>query len=254
MIAAPLAGRTLAAHGADVLWITSPNLPDLPGLDRDFSRGKRTASLDLDIPGDADRLRELIKGADVFLQSYRPGALEKKGFGPDAIRAINPGIVYATMSAWGTEGPWAKRRGFDSLVQTVTGLNTEEARASGQNVPALPTPVQALDHAGGYLLAFGIMAALLKRATEGGSYVVDTSLAQAMSWLVSLGRVENGFDCFDPVTVEDVAGYLDSRPSGLGDMSFIRHSGQISGSPAFWEVMPKALGSDSPAWSNLAAV
>ena len=248
VIAAPLAGRTLAAHGADVLWITSPNLPDLPGLDRDFARGKRTASLDLNIPADADKLRHLIKSADVFLQSYRPGSLEAKGFGPEAVRAINPGIVYATMSAWGTKGPWAKRRGFDSLVQTVSGMNVEEAIAAGKGEPAMATPVQALDHAGGYLLAFGVMAALLRRSREGGSYVVSVSLAQVMSWLVALGRLENGFDCFDPTSVDDVAGYLESKETGLGPMSFVRHSGQISGSPAFWEVMPKPLGSDAPVW------
>jgi crotonobetainyl-CoA:carnitine CoA-transferase CaiB-like acyl-CoA transferase len=96
VIAAPLAGRTLAAHGADVLWITSPNLPDLPGLDRDFARGKRTAQLDLNKPEDKSRLTELIKDADVFLQSYRPGALASKGFGPEAVRKINPNIIYAT--------------------------------------------------------------------------------------------------------------------------------------------------------------
>lgn len=96
VIAAPVAGRTLAALGADVLWITSPNLPSLPGLDSDMARGKRSVTLDLDIPADAEQLRELVKTAHVFLQSYRPGALDSRGWGREDVRRLNPGIIYAS--------------------------------------------------------------------------------------------------------------------------------------------------------------
>lgn len=95
VLAAPVAGRTLAHHGADVIWITSPNLPSLPGSDRDVSRGKRTVQLDLDTNAGQDKLRELVKDADVFIQSYRPGSLEKRGFGAEELRKLNPGLIYA---------------------------------------------------------------------------------------------------------------------------------------------------------------
>ncbi|TFK93320.1 CoA-transferase family III, partial [Polyporus arcularius HHB13444] len=127
VLAGPICGRTLAAHGADVLWITSPKLPALPMLDIDTSRGKRTTQLDLDEPTDHKTLTELVKDADVFLQAYRPGGLAAKGFGVDQVAKLRPGIVYASLCAYGWEGPWKDRRGFDSLVQTASGFNVAEA-------------------------------------------------------------------------------------------------------------------------------
>lgn len=178
------------AHGADVLWITSPNLPDLPDLDMDTSRGKRTTQLDLTQPEDRGTLHELVRDADVFLQGYRPGGLAEKGFGASDVVAARPGIVYASLNAYGWTGPWKDRRGvraykrsltvpvlmkgqFDSLVQNATGINVAEAEAYAQYegkpgphpLPPRPLPMQALDHAAGYLLAFGINAALCKTIT-----------------------------------------------------------------------------------------
>lgn len=95
VLAAPVAGRTLACHGADVIWVTSPNLPDLPSSDRDVSRGKRTVQLDLDVPADNESLKALMKDADVFIQSYRPGSLTRRGFGEEQLRELNPGLIYA---------------------------------------------------------------------------------------------------------------------------------------------------------------
>lgn len=120
VIAAPLAGRTLAAHGADVLWVTSPNLPDLPTMDRDFGRGKRTIQLDLNEADDLARLKSLIATADVFIQGYRPNSIAARGLSAKAVAKIRPGIIYANMSAFGPKGPWSERRGFDSLVQTCS--------------------------------------------------------------------------------------------------------------------------------------
>jgi hypothetical protein len=127
-------------------------------------------------------------------------------------------------------------------------MNTSEAILAGDESPARVTPVQALDHAGGYLLAFGIMAAVHRRMTEGGGYDVAVSLSGAWKWLKALGKLENGLDCFDPTNAEDVAGYLETRKTGLGDLTFIKHSGVIERSPAYWAVMPKPLGSDRPCW------
>ncbi|KAL1406658.1 hypothetical protein Q8F55_008364 [Vanrija albida] len=230
IIAGPVAGRTLAAYGADVLWVTAPHLPDLPAVDRDVARGKRTAQLDLETEGGREKLRELVAGADVFLQSYRPGALAAKGFGYDDVRALNPGIIYASLSAWGPHGPWAARRGFDSLVQTASGMNASEAAAAGGDAVARPLPTQALDHGAGYFLAFGILAALHRRSVEGGSYKVDVSLGGVQRWLVSLGRLAGGFDCHDPAFGDaEVQALLETRESGFGALTAMKHVGLVDG-------------------------
>ncbi|KAF8503218.1 CoA-transferase family III [Hysterangium stoloniferum] len=197
IIAGPVCGRTLAAHGADNLWITSRNLPSLPVLDADMSRGKRTTQLDLKSGDDQNTLHKLVQSCDIFLQSYRPDGLEEMGFGPIELAKSRPGIVYAGLRAWGWEGPWQKRRGFDSLVQTALGFNADEAVAfamtkGGKSHGILapkPFPIQALDHSSGYLLAFGIAAAFSKIITEGGSWEVRVSLAGTGNWLRSLGRL-----------------------------------------------------------------
>lgn len=99
------------AHGADVLWITSPKLPALPNLDVDTSRGKRTTQLDLNESTDCEKFTSLAQDADVFLQAYRPGGLAAKGFGAEDVAKLRPGIVYASLCAYGWEGPWKDRRG-----------------------------------------------------------------------------------------------------------------------------------------------
>lgn len=251
VIAAPLCGKTLAAHGADVIWVTSPTLPDLPGIDRDLGRGKRTVQLDIHNPEDRERLFGLIKDADVFLQGFRPGSLAEYGLAPEDLLKINSNLIIANMSAFGPEGPWANRRGFDSLVQTCSGMNVSEAEHAGQGEPARPTPCQVLDHAGGYMLATGIMSALYRRATEGGSWQVDVSLAGMMKYLRSLGQYpgDSGFGCKDVKTPEDVPSeYYEERETGFGLMRAIRHSATIEGCEVGWDVMPKPLGSDKPEW------
>ncbi len=99
--------------------MTSPNLPALPLLDVDTSRGKRTTQLDLISDTDTLKLRELAKDADVFLQGYRPGGLEEKGFGPAELAKLRPGIVYASLNAWGWEGPWKDRRGVGVVARPL---------------------------------------------------------------------------------------------------------------------------------------
>ncbi|KAF8860194.1 CAIB/BAIF family enzyme [Acephala macrosclerotiorum] len=250
VIAAPVAGKTLAAHGADVIWITSPNLPDLPGLDLDLGRGKRTVQLDLNTETDHSTLRNLAKDAHVFIQGYRPGSLAAKGFSPEDLAKLHPGIIYGTMSAYGPEGPWSKNRGFDSLVQTCSGMNVSEAEHFGEGEVARPTPCQALDHAAGYFLATGIPAALYKKATEGGSYAVDVSLAGTMKYLRSLGQYEGktGFDCWDPRKSAEVEEYLETRDTAFGELRAVRHSASVEGAMPGWDIMPKPLGSDRAEW------
>ena len=252
VIAGPVAGKTLAAHGADVVWITSPNLEDQPSNDRDFARGKRTVRLDIDVPEDRERLGRLLEDADVFLQSYRPGSLASRGLSPENIAAKSKnGIICANLSAYGPDGPWSKRRGFDSLVQTCSGMNISEAEHFSAGETARPLPFQALDHASGYFLSAGITAALYKQATEGGSYAVDVSLAGTMKFLRSLGQYEgrSGFHVQQIKRQEDVPReMLEERDSDFGRFTAVKHSAVIEGLDVGWDIMPRPLGSDRAEW------
>jgi crotonobetainyl-CoA:carnitine CoA-transferase CaiB-like acyl-CoA transferase len=242
VIAGPVAGRTLAAHGADVLHVTGPEVPNIPRLILDTGRGKRATEIDLRTEVGCARLAALVRGADVFVQSYRPGSLARRGFGTEALARLRPGIVVATLSAYGDRGAWRGKRGFDSLVQTATGFNHAEAEAAGIGRPK-PLPCQALDHASGYLLAFGTMAALLRRVAEGGSWRVTVSLSATGRWLRSLGRLPDGLTAPD-LAREDIADLLETS----GSITAIRHAAQLSASPAFWVHPALPLGSSPPVW------
>lgn len=248
VIAGPVAGRTLAAHGAEVLHVTAPHLPSIPALVMDTGRGKRCAALDLRAEADRATLRSLATGADIFLQGYRPGAIARHGFGPEELAALRPGIVCISLSAYGHAGPWAGRRGFDSLVQNANGMNDAEREAAGEDRPR-PLPCQALDHASGYLLAFGAMAALLRRAEEGGSWLVRVSLAGTGEWIKRLGRIEGGL-LVPGIPEAAIAGQMETSASGFGSMSAVRHSAVLPGTPAHWELPAMPLGSHPPAWAG----
>ncbi|MGO4325553.1 MULTISPECIES: CoA transferase [unclassified Cupriavidus] len=246
IIAGPVAGRTLAAHGADVLLVTAAHLPFIAPLVIDTGRGKRSCQLDLRDPDDKRALHKLLHGADVLIQGYRPQGLAELGVGPEAAARARPGIVYVSLSAYGHVGPWAGKRGFDSLVQAATGFNHAEALAAGSEEPR-PLPAQVLDHAAGYLLALGAMAGLYRRATEGGSWHVRVSLAQTGQWLRSLGRVDGGLRQPDQ-QYADVADLLETLPSGFGELTVVSHAGRLSETPARWALPSVPLGSHAPEW------
>ncbi|WP_160000148.1 CoA transferase [Roseomonas sp. 18066] len=246
IIAGPVAGRLLTAHGAEVLHLSAPHLPQVQPLVIDSGRGKRSAALDLRDPAGLARFHELAADADILLQSFRPGTLEHRGLGAEEMAARHPGIIHASLSAYGFEGPWAGRRGFDSLVQTATGLNLAEAQAAGSDTPR-PLPAQALDHAGGSLLAFGILVAALRRITEGGSWRVRVSLARTGLWLRSLPRIEKGFAAPDP-GYDDVQDRMEAVDSPHGPLRLTRHAARLSATPAFWATPPVPLGSHPAAW------
>jgi crotonobetainyl-CoA:carnitine CoA-transferase CaiB-like acyl-CoA transferase len=226
--------------------ITAPHLPGLPGLDEDMGRGKLSASLDLRAAEERERLAALLRDAHVLVQGYRPGAIAALGFSPEACAEIRPGIVTVSLSAYGHEGPWAGRRGFDSLVQTASGLNHAEGEAAGVEGPK-ELPAQALDHASGYLMAFGAMMALLRKGREGGSWHVRVSLAQTGHWLSHLGRVEKGFDCHNPKRA-DIVDLLDEIDTSFGRLTFVRHAAVLSETPAHWARPPVKLGTHAPVW------
>jgi crotonobetainyl-CoA:carnitine CoA-transferase CaiB-like acyl-CoA transferase len=245
VIAGPVCGRTLAAHGADVMLVAGPHLPSIAPLVVDTGRGKLSTFIDLRGAEGRDTLAALLRDADIFVQGYRPGAIAGREFGPEAAARIKPGIVYVTLSAYGHAGPWANRRGFDSLVQNANGLNISEAEAFGAAQPK-PLPAQAIDHASGYLLAFGAMTALARRATEGGSWHVRVSLAQTGQWLRGLGRID-GIKAHDP-ELADVADRIEESASGFGKLTAVRDSVVMSETPPRWERPAVPLGTHKPVW------
>lgn len=246
VIAGPVCGRTLAAHGADVLLVTAAHLPQMMPLVIDNGRGKLSTFIDLRDARGCDTLAGLVSGADIFVQGYRPGAVAGNGFSPEQAAKLRPGIIYVSLSAYGHEGPWANRRGFDSLVQNANGINHAEAQAAGAQQPK-PLPAQALDHAAGYLMAFGAMTALARRATQGGSWHVRVSLAQAGHWIRSLGHVPDGLQCADPDS-DIVQDRLEQNDSGFGRLTTVRHAARMSETPPHWARPAVPLGTHAAEW------
>jgi crotonobetainyl-CoA:carnitine CoA-transferase CaiB-like acyl-CoA transferase len=249
VIAGPVAGRTLAAHGADVLLVSGPNLPAIPWLTIDTGRGKLTSFIELKSEAGQRQLRELLGEADIFSQGYRPRSLASLGFSPEDAAKINPGIVYVTLSAYGHAGPWAERRGFDSLVQTATGFNHAEGQAAGVDGPK-ELPAQMLDHATGYLMAFGAMMAKARQAQVGGSWHVRVSLAQTGRWLWNLGRLEHGLSTPDLTGEAVQRAFIETMPSGFGTLKAVSHSALLSKTPALWARPAMPLGSHAPEWPH----
>lgn len=241
ILAGPVGGRALAAYGADVMLVNSPHLPNIDAI-ADTSRGKLSAQVDLKTQEGAATLRTLLQDAHVFVQGYRPGGLASLGFGPEQAAQARPGLVYVSLSAYGGAGPWHARRGFDSLVQTAMGFNAAEAEAAGTPDKPRPLPMQILDEATGYLIAMTAAAALWRQQREGGSWLVELSLARTGHWLRQLGRVDDGFAAKPP----PLEPWLETVPSGFGELRAVRHSAQLGRTPAVW-TRPSVPPGHSPA-------
>lgn len=177
VLAGPVATRTLALLGADVLRVDPPQLPEIDWQFADTCQGKRSTLLDLRT--DLATFEDLLSAADVLVTGYRPGALAAAG-----VRVTRPDLIDASVSAWGTAGPWARRRGFDSIVQAASGISLLEGTSDRPGA----LPAQALDHGSGYLLAAGVLDALLARAADGAGRDVRVSLARTASWLLTGDR------------------------------------------------------------------
>ncbi|CAL9603774.1 CoA transferase [Streptomyces sp. Tu 3180] len=245
VLAGPVATRTLALLGADVLRVDAPWLPELPDQHADTGFGKRSARLDLRTG--RDTLEELLAAADVVVTGYRPGALDRFGLTAEALAERRPGVVVARLSAWGADGPWGGRRGFDSLVQVATGIAAFEG--SARRPGALP--VQALDHGTGYLLAAGVLRALTEQMDEGGSRIVRVALARTAGWLLE-GAVpaSAGADGVSggPVSEVPADAWLAERDSPLGTLRYALSPVSFAGGPDDWARPPGPWGADPARW------
>ena len=248
VLAGPTCARTLAEHGAQVLKVNGPHLPDSGAYELDTGIGKRAAYLDLRDARDAATLRGLAASADVFSQSYRPGALAGRGFAPEDLARLRPGIVCVSLSAWGGSGPWRERRGFDTIVQTVSGM----ALASGDGAKPKYLPVSAIDYVSGYLMALGTMAALARRAAEGGSWLVRVALARTGRWITDRGEVESAAlrGLAEELGPEEIARLTMETASPLGRIRHLRPVALLSETPAHWTQPPVPLGHDRPVWEG----
>lgn len=251
VIAGPACGRTLAEHGADVMKISAEHLPSLGRQEYDTGHGKLSTYLDLREDKDKAILRGLVREADVFSQGYRPGTLADRGFSPESLAEMRPGIVAVSLSAFSHVGPWASRRGFDTVIQTVSGITTRQ----GERFPgAAPGPqfypVSAIDFLTGYLMAFGAMVALGRRAREGGSWLVRISLAQVGRWLVERGEVpvselKNIPKDFTP---EEIKRWSMTSDTPVGRLQHLAPTLQMSETPARWARPMVPLGYHEPVW------
>lgn len=246
VLAGPTGARTLAEQGADVLRISSPRHPDDQRMMIDTGHGKRSAVIDLRDADDLAILRTLIGGADVFSQGYRPGAIAAFGLSPTELAAIRPGMVSVSFSAFGRLGPWSSRRGFDSIVQSVSGI----AIANGDPEKPRWLPANPLDYITGYLAAFGALVALRRRAREGGSYHVEVSLAQAGRYLDALPLADARMAATRPLepAPEVVQKYATSRHTEFGDLRYLAPAARLSATPASWELPTVPADHDAPRW------
>ncbi|GAA1059893.1 CoA transferase [Agromyces bracchium] len=243
VIAGPVATRTLALLGAEVLRIDPPSPPELEWQHLEGGPGKRSALLDLRSADEAERFDDLLAGADAIVLGYRPASLGRLGLSPEDLAVRHPGLVIGQLAAWGFDDAAGERGGFDSLVQASSGI------AFVEGAPDTPgaLPAQALDHATGYLLAAAIMTLLRRRSIDGGSWLARMSLRRTAAELLGLPRrVEPG-------------------PAGLDDAARESHAGTVSGlagvqriaAPAIaspdglmrWSAPPHPWGSDRPSWA-----
>jgi len=248
VLAGPTCAKSLAEHGADVLKITAAHLPDSGLADLDTGIGKLSARLDLRNATETDALRGLARESDVFVESYRPGALAARGFSPEALARLRPGIVCASLSAWGPTGPWRERRGFDSIVQAVSGI----AQANGDSAKPRLLPVSAIDYVTGYLMAFGVCVALGRRAREGGSWLVRIALARVGKWIVDRGTLpETAYRGLpNDLPEAELNALYAEMDAPDGSLRYLKPVLSLSETPPYFSRPPVPLGYHPPRWTS----
>jgi crotonobetainyl-CoA:carnitine CoA-transferase CaiB-like acyl-CoA transferase len=229
-VAGPTVGRTLAEHGADVLCATRPNDYEHEFIYAEANVGSRSAYVDLDSATGQERLASLLRDTDVVVNNHRTGSLERHGLEPRELAARHPGLVYVSVTCYGSTGPWAERGGFDMNGSAASGLMTIEGTGAA---PRLPVTALINDYITGYMGAIGATAALAKRATEGGSWHVTVNLTRTAMWCGSLGVVDPAIAGQDAEhTLREPVPY--DAPSPLGDVHMLAPPVRFSHTPPAW--------------------
>ncbi len=243
VLAGPVASRFLAGLGADVLRIDAPTWNE-PGVVPEMTLGKRCARLDLKTPEGRQVFEGLLKDADILLHGYRADALEQLGYTASQLQALAPGLIDVSLNAYGWSGPWRNRRGFDSLVQMSSGI-AHAGMVWKQSDTPLPLPVQALDHATGYLMAASVIRALSERLQTGRGGSARLSLARTAKLLVEAGAVPE-----QPALRAEAPGDQGQviEQTAWGQAHRLLAPLTISGSPLQWDLPAGELGSHRPQW------
>jgi hypothetical protein len=241
VIAGPWSTRVLADNGADVISVRNPAFPFLYPAIFEESYGKKQILLHLGMEKSKARFTELLKDADVLVWGYGPGSLDRLGFTRDALMALNPNLVVTRISAYGPRGPWAKRKGWEQLSQTCSGMVDLASRGRDQHhlVAALPN-----DYATGYLAAIGSISALLQRQERGGFWEVEAMLTRSAMEILSLPHeAEEAV----PVSLEEDSKYFVDQMSNFG-ATFTRLAppARLSETPSFCETGPAVNGAHDP--------
>lgn len=246
VIAGPAAARTLAEQGAEVLRVSSASQPDPQPMVIDLGFGKRSAFIDLNRVQDIAQLRRLAAQADVFVESWRPGAMARRAFSPADLAAIRPGIVCVSLSCHGDGGPWRDRAGYEPIGQAACGLSIVEG--SPERPQTAPT-VTMNDYLAAYLAAAGAVGALVRRAREGGSWHVTTSLTQSSMWVLRQGRVPIAQQQHAPgLEGPTPPGWMARTESCFGELEHVAPVVQFSATPGGWEIPPQPFGASPPEW------
>lgn len=245
VLAGPVAARTLAAHGADVLHVSSPHRPEVLAIQFDVGVGKRAAHLDFDNPADRERADALVRACDIIVQSWRPGGLKRHDLDFVAVRRRRPGVIYVSISAYGDEGPWARRGGYDPVGQVVSGLAVAEGKI---DAPRLAPTGLLNDYITAYLAAAGAMSALARRARDGGSYHVKVSLARTSMWILDLGSGPDAPSVAFDVMQAPAASEMFEIASAWGDIRMPAPIPTLSRTPTRWTLPPQPRGASAPIW------
>ena len=243
VLAGPAATRFLAGLGADVLRIDPPDWEEASLL-AEMTLGKRCARLDLRTRQGRGIFERLLVSSDVLVHGYRSDALELIGLGMERRRMLNPGLVDVALDAYGWNGPWRTRRGFDSLVQMSSGIAHAGMVRYGKDRPT-PLPVQALDYGAGYLLAAAALNGLTRRLTGGGGSQMRTSLARMAALLVS-GAEEAG----EAPEAREMPGDFDEKieMTAWGPALRLKPPVAIAGAPLRWDISAGELGMAKAEW------
>lgn len=243
VLAGPMATRALAGQGAEVLHISGPNVFELFPFAIDTGHGKRNAFLDFTRPQDCGTMRRLIERSDVFVQAYAPGKIADFGFGLQDLADMKEGIIYASLSCYGTEGPCGRWGGFEQLGQAASGLMAAHSRI---DAPEL-VPAAVCDYLTGYLATIGMLVALVRRATEGGSYHVEVSLTRTAMWIQELG-LRSDCETRGHIPLDELESFMMDSQTCFGTIRHLKPVVSFSQTPPQFSHPVSAPGSSTAVW------